>query len=52
MLKGLAFDLKEDLQLVDWTGRAILANKRGFILNDCPSIQQRLKIDKHWLNIT
>jgi hypothetical protein len=53
MPKGLAFDLKEYLQLVDWTGRAILENKRGFIPNDCLHILQRLEIDKqHWLYMT
>jgi hypothetical protein len=53
MPKGLAFDLKEYLQLVDWTGRAILENKRGFIPNDCPLIPQRLEIDKQqWLYMT
>jgi REP element-mobilizing transposase RayT len=53
MPKGLAFDLKEYLQLVDWTGRAILENKRGFIPNDCPPILQRMEIDKqHWLYMT
>jgi hypothetical protein len=53
MPKGLAFDVHEYLQLVDWTGRAILENKRGFIPNDCPPILQRLEIDKQqWLNLT
>jgi REP element-mobilizing transposase RayT len=53
MPKGLAFDHKEYLQLVDWTGRAILENKRGFIPNDCPPILQRLEIDKQqWLYMT
>jgi hypothetical protein len=53
MPEGLAFDLKEYLQLVDWTGRAILENKSGFIPNDCPPILQRLEIDiQHWLYMT
>jgi REP element-mobilizing transposase RayT len=53
MPKGLPFRLKDYLELVDWTGRAILENKRGYISDDLPPILERLQIDpKHWLYIT
>jgi REP element-mobilizing transposase RayT len=53
MPKGLAFDVCEYLQLVDWTGRAILEDKRGCIPKECPPILQRLEIDtKQWLYLT
>ena len=39
------------LQLVDWTGRAERANKRGVIAQDTPPILERLNIQpKHWLS--
>jgi hypothetical protein len=51
--KGLAFDVRQYLQLVDWMDKAILENKRDFIPNDCPPILQRLEIDaKQWLYLT
>jgi hypothetical protein len=50
---GLPFHLTDYLQLVDWTGQAILESKRGYIPNDLPPILDRLKIDpKHWLYMT
>ena len=50
MPKGLPFRLKDYLELVDWTGRAILENKRGYISSHHPSVLERLQIDpKHWL---
>ncbi|MES9981550.1 MAG: transposase [Candidatus Thiodiazotropha sp. 6PLUC5] len=53
MPKGLPFRLKDYLELVDWTGRAILENKRGFIAENQPPILERLQIDaKHWLYMT
>ncbi|MCG7997345.1 MAG: transposase [Candidatus Thiodiazotropha taylori] len=53
MPKGLPFRLTDYIQLVDWSGRAILENKRGFILSDLPPILERLPINpKHWLYIT
>ncbi|MEL0584364.1 MAG: hypothetical protein AAES65_05725 [Candidatus Thiodiazotropha sp. (ex. Lucinoma kazani)] len=53
MPKGLPFRLKDYLELVDWTGRAILENKRGFIPENKPPILERLQIDsKHWLYMT
>jgi REP element-mobilizing transposase RayT len=50
MPKGLAFRLNDYLRLVDWTGRAILENKRGFVPQHAPPILDRLQLDtKHWL---
>ncbi|MCG7883991.1 MAG: hypothetical protein N0E42_13780 [Candidatus Thiodiazotropha endolucinida] len=48
MPKGLPFRLSDYLALVDWTGRAILENKRGYIPDNQPPILERLKIEpKH-----
>jgi hypothetical protein len=53
MPKGLPFRLKDDLQLIDWTGRAILENKRGYIPDHKPPILERLQVDpKPWLYMT
>nr|WP_139116903.1 hypothetical protein [Candidatus Thiodiazotropha endoloripes] len=51
--KGLPFRLKDYLELVDWTGRAILEHKRGHIPDNQPPILERLQIDpQHWLYMT
>ena len=51
--KGLPFRLADYLELLDWSGRAVLENKRGAILQDQPPILERLQIDpKHWLYMT
>jgi len=48
--EGLPYSLKEYLQLVDWTGRAIRVDKRGAIDSQLPPILQRLNIDKEaWI---
>ena len=53
MPKGLPFGLIDYLQLIDWSGRAILENKRGFIPGDLPPMLERLQVDpKHWLYMT
>ena len=53
MPKGLPFRLTDYLQLLDWTGRAVLENKRGAIPKDQPPMLERLQIDsKHWLYMT
>ncbi|MCU7944722.1 MAG: transposase [Candidatus Thiodiazotropha sp. (ex Cardiolucina cf. quadrata)] len=53
MPKGLPFRLKDYLELVDWTGRAILKHKRGHIPGNQPPILERLQIDpRHWLYMT
>ncbi len=41
----------EYLNLLDWTGRAICANKRGYIAAHHTSIIERLGLDEElWLN--
>lgn len=41
---GIQFTFADYLQLIDWTGRAILNDKRGFIGSDLPAILTRLRI--------
>src|SRR6056297_771381 len=38
---------QEYLELVDWSGRAIIEGKRGSISDGLPPIVDRLKIDPH-----
>ena len=53
MPRGLAFDLLDYLELVDWSGRAIREDKRGSIPESTPPILQRLDISpKHWVELT
>jgi hypothetical protein len=53
MPKGVPFRLMDYLKLVDWTGRALLANKHGCIPDHQSPILERLQIDpKHWLYMT
>jgi hypothetical protein len=53
MPRGLAFNLIDYLELVDWTGRAIREDKRGNISESAPAILQRLNISPtHWLELT
>ena len=48
--EAIPFNLNDYLELVDWSGRAILANKRGSIPVNTPPILSRLNIDeKDWL---
>jgi putative transposase len=42
---GLPFHFSDYLELVDWTGRAIRADKRGFIPADVPPILSRLGVE-------
>jgi len=42
---GIPFALKDYLELVDWGGRAIKHNKRGYIPAHVPPILTRLKMD-------
>ena len=42
---GLPFHFSDYLELVDWTGRAIRENKRGFIPADVPPILPRLGVE-------
>ena len=49
--KAIPFELNEYIALVDWSGRAILHNKRGFIPSNAPPILFRLGIDERdWVN--
>ena len=41
----IPYRLEDYLELVDWTGRALRADKRGSIRADLPPILQRLSID-------
>ncbi len=50
MPKGLPFRFSDYLELVDWTGRALLEDKRGSIQGSLPPILERLQIDpRYWL---
>jgi len=42
---AIPFDFRDYLELVDWTGRAIRPDKRGFIPQSTPKILTRLGID-------
>ncbi len=47
---GIPFTFSDYLQLVDWTGRLVHQNKKGFIAHDLPPILTRLKIPvDQWL---
>jgi REP element-mobilizing transposase RayT len=43
--RAIPYRLDDYLTLVDWTGRAIRSDKRGFIDDRLPPIMQRLSID-------
>ena len=48
--KGILFSLTDYLELVDYTGRTIVPNKRGAIDINLPPILKRLCVDrKIWL---
>lgn len=47
----LPYDLKDYLELVDWTGRAIRDDKHGHIKSNIPSLIERLNINPDkWIN--
>lgn len=49
MPDGLPFKLTDYLELLDWTGKQVRANKRGAIPSQLPPILERLDIDpKHF----
>ena len=53
MLDGIPFNLADYLELVDWSGRIIREDKRGYIPDHLPTILQRLDMDaRHWLYLT
>ena len=50
---GLPFHLRDYLELVDWTGRLLRADKHGAIPADLPTILQRLRIEPTaWLRLS
>ena len=51
--KGLPFRLTDYLEVVDWTGRILRADKRGAIPANTPPILSRLQMDpEHWMYLT
>lgn len=42
---GLPFNLRDYLELVDWAGRAVRADKKGFIPPNSPPILERLAME-------
>ncbi len=49
--RTIPYSLGDYLQLVDWTGRSIREDKRGYIPGEMPPILDRLGIDAgQWLN--
>jgi hypothetical protein len=53
MPEGIPFNLSDYLELVDWSGRIIREDKRGFIPDHMPNILQRLDMDaRHWVYLT
>ena len=42
---SIPYDLRDYLDLVDWSGRALIEGKRGSIPENLPPILERLKID-------
>jgi len=50
--KGIPFKLFDYLALVDWTGRCVRDDKRGFIPADIKPLFDRLSInEKDWLTV-
>jgi len=43
--RWIPYEIQDYLELVDWSGRAIIQGKRGRIPDDLPPILDRLKID-------
>jgi REP element-mobilizing transposase RayT len=53
MPQGLAYNLSDYIELVDWTGRIIRQDKRGAIDDDLPPILQRLEFSsQQWVELT
>ena len=53
MPKGLPFELKDYLELIELTGRCIREDKRGYIDNTQPALLARLNIaPENWLKLT
>ena len=52
-VKGIAFNVADYLELVDWTGRQIRENPSGKIESDAPAILTRLSISPtHWVYLS
>ena len=48
---GIAFTLTDYLELADWTGRIVRADKRGYIRSTTPAILQKLQLDEQtWVD--
>ena len=43
--RAIPYEIRDYLELVDWSGRAVIEGKRGSIPDNLPPILQRLKID-------
>jgi hypothetical protein len=53
MPDGIPFGLSDYLELVDWSGRIIREDKRGYIPDNLPAILQRLDMDaRHWIYLS
>ena len=54
MQSGILFTYRDYLDLVDWTGRIVRIDKRGYIDSELPPILTRLHIDpgQWYLNAT
>jgi len=53
MPEGIPFNLADYLELVDWSGRIIRQDKKGYIPDHLPAILQRLDMDaRHWIYLT
>ena len=52
-LAGIPYKLKDYIELVDWTGKVIRDDKRGYIENSLPNILDRLSLDVNsWKALT
>jgi len=43
--RAIPYEIRDYLELVDWSGRAVVEGKRGSISDNLPPILERLKID-------
>ena len=53
MPDGIPFNLADYLELVDWSGRIMREDKKGYIPDHLPTILQHLDMDaRHWIYLT